>query len=152
MKARKILLLAAVGFFTATVSLWAHCEIPCGIYGDETRFSMIAEDIRTIEKSMTKIEELSGDLKNINQVTRWINNKEHHADRIREVVTQYFMTQRVKPPSAEDEQAFAAYTEQLVSLHKMLIYAMKCKQTTDLENAEKLRRLLDEFKEAYAKK
>ena len=30
-------------------SLWAHCQIPCGIYTDEMRFKMIEEDITTIE-------------------------------------------------------------------------------------------------------
>ena len=39
----------------------SHCEIPCGIYGDEARFSAIAEDLATIEKSMKQILELSAD-------------------------------------------------------------------------------------------
>ena len=128
----------------------AHCEIPCGIYGDETRFAMIVEDVQTIEKSMTKIGELSGDLGNVNQLTRWVNNKEHHADHIREIVTQYFMTQRIKIPPAGDDKAQAAYEGKLVLLHKMLVYAMKCKQTTDLGNARILHDLTHEFKEVYS--
>ncbi len=132
-------------------SALAHCEIPCGIYGDETRFAMLLEDIQTIEKSMAKIAELSGDLGNINQLTRWVNNKEHHADRIREIVTQYFMTQRIKIPAAGDDKAQSAYEGKLVLLHKMLVYAMKCKQTTDPENARTLHDLTHEFKDAYSK-
>tara|TARA_Y100000588_G_C14157550_1_gene883344 strand:- start:210 stop:668 length:459 start_codon:yes stop_codon:yes gene_type:complete len=152
MRTRWIVLLSLLGCLSTTVSLRAHCEIPCGIYGDDLRFSAIDEDIATIEKSMNKIKELSGDVGNINQLTRWVNNKELHADRIREVVTQYFMTQRLKVPNEEDAAAFAAYTEQLVLLHKMMKAAMKCKQTTDLAHAQTLRELAHAFKEAYNKK
>ena len=152
MRTRWILLLSVVGYFASAVEVRAHCEIPCGIYGDDLRFAMIDEDIRTIEKSMTKIKELSDDVKNINQLTRWVNNKERHADRIREVVTQYFMTQRLKAPDEADEAAFGAYTNQLVLLHKMMKAAMKCKQTTDLAHAKTLHDLLHDFKEAYQKK
>jgi nickel superoxide dismutase len=128
--------------------LWAHCEIPCGIYGDELRFSMIEEDITTIEKSMRKIVELSGDGANANQLTRWVNNKENHANRIREIVTQYFLTQRIKLPPPDNEGQ-AAYKNKLALLHQMLVYAMKCKQTTDTANVDKLRELAQEFKQAY---
>ena len=43
----------------------------------------------------------------------------------------------------------AAYTGKLVLLHKMLRGAMKCKQTVDVEQVEKMRTLLREFKQAY---
>ena len=105
MKTRTIALCLAFASLTLTTGALAHCEIPCGIYGDEARFAAIQENITTIEKSMVKIEELSDDLKNINQLTRWVNNKEHHADDIRQIVTQYFMTQRIKLPDENDAGA-----------------------------------------------
>ena len=71
--------------------------------------------------------------------------KEHHADLLQEVVTQYFMTQRIKP---ED----TAYERKLTLLHKMLVAAMKCKQTTDLAHVTTLRALIDEFSKVYFKK
>ena len=95
---RKMMFAICVMSFVGINNLMAHCEIPCGIYTDDMRIKMILEDIATIEKSMKKINELSKDpAKNSNQLVRWINNKEHHADKIQEVVTQYFMTQRIKP-------------------------------------------------------
>ena len=139
----------AAAMVLQTAQLWAHCEIPCGIYGDELRFSMIEENIATVEKSMKKIVELSGDDANANQVARWVNNKEKHADDIREIVTQYFLTQRIKLPSPESG-AQAAYKNKLALLHQMLVYAMKCKQTTDTANVDKLRELAQEFKQAYS--
>ncbi|MEJ2429424.1 MAG: superoxide dismutase [Ni] [Deltaproteobacteria bacterium] len=121
----------------------AHCELPCGIYNDQMRIEMIDEDITTIEKAMKQITELGSQKKiNYNQLVRWITNKEYHADKIQEVVYQYFMTQRIKPDTDK-------YEEKLVLLHKMLVAAMKCKQTTDLSHVETLRSLLKSFETLY---
>ena len=149
MKNGKLLLLAFC-LLAIAAPLWAHCEIPCGIYGDEARFAAIAEDLTTIEKSMTQIAALAGqsDAQNANQLARWVANKEEHANRIQHVVTQYFMTQRLKAVE-EGSEEIAAYLDKLVLLHKMLRGAMKCKQTVDVEEVEKMRALLHEFKHAY---
>jgi len=128
----------------------AHCEIPCGIYGDDGRFSAIMEDVTTIEKSMKQINELSAEgTKNFNQIVRWVNNKEKHADNIREVVSQYFLAQRIKEPAAGDEAGMKAYTAKLVKLHQIIRVAMKCKQTTDVKNAQQLHDLILEFQKLY---
>ena len=129
-------------FFTAGMA-GAHCEIPCGIYDDAMRLDQIAEHIKTIEKSMNKIKELGkGNPLNYNQLVRWVSNKETHANEIQHIVTQYFMTQRIKPDAKK-------YAEKLKVLHHMLIYAMKSKQTTDTANTEKLKSLLKEFEILY---
>ena len=129
---------------------YAHCEIPCGIYNDELRVELIKEHIQTIEKSAVSIVELSkASPVNYNQLVRWIDNKEEHANQLQEIVTQYFMTQRVKPADPKDAAATAAYVKQLSLLHAMLVQAMKAKQTTELEPVEKLKALVGEFYEAY---
>ena len=147
----KLSLIAVLAFFCSWVRiLYAHCEIPCGIYDDEARFVSLAEDIATIEKSMQQISELSGDYKNINQVVRWVHNKEVHADRIRDVITQYFMTQRIQyPEGPNDQEAYKIYIRELTVLHQMLVQAMKTKQTTDYAHVQKLRTLLEEFHSLY---
>jgi len=130
---------------------YSHCQVPCGIYGDGTRFTMIAEHITTIEKSMKQIEEnMNQDPPNGNQIVRWVNNKEKHADEISHIVTYYFMAQRVKIPPAGDAKANSAYVKKLTLLHQMLVYSMKAKQTTDLSNVDKLRHLLEDFHKAYS--
>lgn len=130
--------------------VFAHCEIPCGIYGDPTRLDMMAEHIATIEKSMRQIDELSAaGEKNYNQLVRWVVNKEHHADYFSDIVTQYFMTQRIKPADKSDVKAYEEYVHKLTLLHRMMITSMKCKQTTDLENIATLRSLLGDFRVAY---
>ncbi len=133
-------------------SLLAHCEIPCGIYGDEARFTALYEDITTIEKSMIQIGELSGDLNNVNQLVRWVNNKEAHADHVREVVAQYFLAQRVKAPADGDQKASDLYSKKLALLHQIIVSAMKCKQTTDPVNVKNLHDLVHSFQEIYNQK
>lgn len=131
-------------------SLFAHCQIPCGIYNDEMRVHMIQEDLLTIEKSMKEIIELSkaGD-KNYNQLVRWVTNKEDHANKIQEIVDKYYLTQRIKPVDPAKTEAYKKYSSEVVVLHQMLVYAMKTKQTTDLANVEKLRSLLGNFVKLY---
>jgi nickel superoxide dismutase len=128
----------------------AHCQVPCGIYGDEARFDMIEEHLMTIEKSMNEIKRLSaeGD-KNYNQIVRWVNTKETHAGYIDEIITSYFMAQRVKLPEDKTEAAMKTYIQKLSLLHHMLVYSMKCKQTTDTENVNKLKQYATEFKKIY---
>lgn len=121
----------------------SHCEIPCGIYDDHMRVNMIEEHITTIEKSMNQIMALQKETPvNYNQLVRWITNKEDHADKLQEIVAQYFMTQRIKMDTKN-------YEKKVTLLHQMLVYAMKCKQTTDLSNTQKLRSLLKQFEDLY---
>ncbi|MFB0525554.1 MAG: superoxide dismutase [Ni] [Phycisphaerae bacterium] len=146
------LLVVTCGLSLVAISpmVFSHCEIPCGIYDDPMRLNMMAEHITTIEKSIKQIQELSaqGD-KNYNQLVRWIVNKENHADYLSDIVTQYFMTQRIKPAEESDQKAYKEYVHKLTLLHKMMVYSMKCKQTTDLENVEKLRTYLGQFRTVY---
>ncbi|MBD3391746.1 MAG: superoxide dismutase [Chitinivibrionales bacterium] len=139
-----------LAFLFLAGGVFAHCEIPCGIYDDTARVSMIEEHIGTIEKSMKKIEELGAAKdKNYNQLVRWIDNKELHANKIQEIVYQYFMNQRIKPTSPDNEKAYQKYITELSALHEMLVYAMQCKQTTDLANTKKLRESLEKFRKSY---
>lgn len=145
-----MVVILAVSLLLIAPRSFSHCEIPCGIYGDEIRFYIIEEHIATIEKSMKMIVELSKEEEvNYNQLVRWVNNKEQHANYIQEIVSQYFMTQRVKPVGEENAKQYKKYVEKMTLLHKMLIYAMKVKQTTDLENVKALKSLSASFRTAY---
>ena len=129
---------------------YAHCEVPCGIYADSVRITLIMEHIKTIEKSMNQIEEISkSSTPNFNQLVRWVNNKDEHAKKIQEIVSQYFLHQRIKLVDESQKEAYAKYQKQLGLLHKMSVYSMKCKQTTDLSFIEKLRTTVTDFEKAY---
>lgn len=152
MKTKALLLssLLIAMFFMSREDAYAHCEIPCGIYGDSLRIQEIDEHITTIEKSMNQIKELSdASDKNYNQLIRWVTNKEEHAKKIQDIVSQYFLHQRIKPVEPSDTQQYEKYINRLVLLHKLQVYAMNAKQTTDLEFVEKLRNTLQQFEDAY---
>jgi len=130
-----------IAMFSAAVmatSVQAHCQIPCGIFDDQMRIHLMEEHVATIEKSIKQIQASE----NQNQTTRWIMNKEKHADELTDIVTYYFMAQRIKPDSEQ-------YAEKLQTLHQIMIYSMKAKQTTDLANVEKLNELIHAFEHLY---
>lgn len=147
-------LIAAAFFTIVTMSIstktYAHCEVPCGIYGDSVRITLLYEHISTIEKSMSQINELSQqDEINYNQLVRWINNKEEHANKIQDIVSQYFLHQRIKITDVSDDAAYKKYVYQLTLLHEILVYSMKAKQTTDLIHIEKLKTTVHAFEHSY---
>ena len=123
---------------------FAHCQIPCGIYGDAARFTEMREHVTTIEKSMNEINKLAPAASN--QLVRWVNNKEHYADELTEIVTFYFLAQRVKGTESAEK-----YAAELKLLHQIIVTAMKTKQTTSLEHVETLRGLIDQFEAIYSK-
>jgi nickel superoxide dismutase len=135
---------AAALVFSLGANAFGHCEIPCGIYDDSMRIELLREHITTIEKSMKTVRHLQGKdhPQDANQLIRWVVNKEDHATKFQHIVSQYFMTQRIQPDAEK-------YTEKISVLHHMLVFAMKCKQTTDLDHVEKLRGLVDRFETLY---
>jgi nickel superoxide dismutase len=143
-------------FFFLTAALFisknalSHCEVPCGIYTDELRVELIKEHFTTIEKAMNKIAELqAADEVNYNQLVRWINTKEHHANLIQDIAEQYFITQRIKYAEPSEKEKYDKYIKQLTSMHQLIVYAMKSKQTIDVANVENMKTALAAFEEAY---
>ena len=142
----------------ATTLLWitsqdravAHCQVPCGIYDDTARISRLHEDTTTIAKAIKRINELAAnhDAQSLNQVTRWIVTKEDHASHIIEVVSGYFLAQKVKPVAAGGE-GYDAYLKQLADHHTVMVAAMKAKQSTDPEVAETLHQAIEALAKHY---
>ena len=116
---------------------FAHCQIPCGIYDDNARVKAMLEDVATIEKSSKLISQLSSksDAQSKNQLVRWVTNKEAHAQKIISTISDYFLTQRVKPGQKD-------YKERLVKHHAVILAAMKAKQNVDPKYAENLEKCI----------
>ena len=137
-----LLILLSLGLITLA---HAHCQIPCGIYGDDERFTGMLEDVTTLRKSVKMIDELyedSSSATKVNQLARWIQNKEVHADKISDVVLKYFLQQRIKADTDH-------YEEKLVALHKIVVLSMKVKQTVDNGQVDALEEAIHEFHELY---
>ena len=126
------------------ICLFAHCQIPCGIYSDAMQIIQIQEDLSTIEKAMEMINSLSekSDPQSLNQIGRWITAKEQHAQNIQNLTSEYFLTQRIKTNTDN-------YTEKVILLHKLLVSVMKCKQTTDKTNVSNSNSILSSFIKLY---
>ncbi|MBL7115655.1 MAG: superoxide dismutase [Kiritimatiellae bacterium] len=153
MKKTSVFTLALLLTLAATTLVQAHCQIPCGIYGDATRFDLMREHVTTIEKSMKSIVALSkADSSSANQLSRWVTNKETHADELTEIVTFYFLAQRIKPAPKSDKKAYAAYQAKLTVLHDIIVGAMRAKQSTDTEHCTRLHKSIDAFEALYKAK
>ncbi len=136
----------------STHNAQAHCEVPCGIYDDAARLEQIEEDCTTITKAMAQITKLSSEDKiNHNQLVRWVNTKEEHANKIQKIVSQYFMTQRIKV-FAKNDPKYQANLDKLQELHKILVAAMKCKQTTNVTHVTKIIKAVHILEKSYPSK
>jgi len=121
-----------------------HCQIPCGIYDDHMRVQSMLEDAATVEKAVTLIADLAGkaDAQSYNQIVRWVMNKEKHAQNIIAAVSDYFLTQRVKPSQKD-------YAERLLKHHAVIIAAMKAKQNADAKYAQALKASIEALAAYY---
>ena len=124
--------------------LKAHCQIPCGIYDDHTRVHSMLEDAATIKKATTMLAELAGkeDPQSLNQIVRWVSNKESHAQSIIDTISDYFLTQRVKP--SQDD-----YAKRLEKHHAVIVAAMKVKQNADSSHVDILMKNIEVLKRYY---
>ncbi|MDP8298331.1 MAG: superoxide dismutase [Ni] [Candidatus Tantalella remota] len=148
---KKVVIFLMMMSFALGTTAHPHCQVPCGIYDDDMRFDMIAEDITTIGKAMDEINKFSQETdKNYNQIVRWVETKEKHADNISHTVTYYFMAQRVKPVDPSDVASYAVYANELELLHGLMVNVMKSKQTTDSIYVDNMKGLLEEFWVVYA--
>ncbi|BCX48400.1 superoxide dismutase [Haloferula helveola] len=146
MKRTFALLLPAVFALAPVAEISAHCQVPCGIYDDNNVINSMHTDWVTIEKAAKQIDELSKDPSaNAHQLTRWIMNKESHAQAIQDKVLNYFLAQRLKPDAD-------GYVEKLKLCHEVIVTAMKCKQSTDAANVEALHDLMHKFEDAFGEK
>lgn len=146
-------LLGIIGFYVWTQSAntaSAHCQVPCGIYDDDARIAQLQEDSVTIGKAIVQINLLSKnkDAKSVNQATRWIVTKEQHASHIIQVVSEYFLTQKVKPV-ASGSDGYDAYLKKLADHHAVMVAAMKAKQNTDKASVDALNQAIGTLSHHY---
>ncbi|MEL6107323.1 MAG: superoxide dismutase [Ni] [Planctomycetota bacterium] len=128
---------------TASLAM-AHCQVPCGIYGDQLVFEQLLQDAQTISKAQTQINEIAlndVDAQQINQAARWVTTKEQHATKMQDVICHYFLAQRIKPGDG--------YEKKLVAAHKVIVAAMKCKQSADPATAKVLETAVFDLYRAY---
>ena len=140
--------LSFINFFIFTIIfqsiIFGHCQVPCGIYDDASRIIQIQEDFRTIKKAMGQIILLNSksSAQDSNQLIRWINTKEEHANNIQKILTEYFLVQRIKPSNKK-------YIDQISTIHQVFILAMKCKQTVAVNYVDDGINIIEKFIDIY---
>ena len=135
---------------TSPSSVQAHCQVPCGIYDDAARIARLHEDATTIGKAMAEMAKLAGghDAQSLNQGARWVATKEAHASHVIQVVSEYFLTQKVKPVAAGAD-GYDAYLSKLADHHAVMVAAMKAKQNAAASYAEKLHAAIEAMAKHY---
>ena len=139
------LIVFAVLFVSSASVAMAHCQVPCGIYGDQRRFEEMLEDEHTVSKAQLEIGKIASakvDAQALNQGVRWVTTKEDHASNIQATIASYFMAQRIKTDDPK-------YTEKLKAAHQVIVAAMKAKQSADPATAEGLEKAILDFYRAY---
>jgi nickel superoxide dismutase len=63
---------------------------------------------------------------------RWVMNKEKHAQQIIATISDYFLTQRIKPDQKD-------YATRLANHHAVILAAVKAKQNVNMNVAKALR-------------
>jgi nickel superoxide dismutase len=146
-----------IGLIVALALVWipttanAHCQVPCGIYDEDARIQAMREDATTIGKAVSKIESiidrqgrclkskctLKERAKLQNQLPRWVATKESHASRVIKTVSEYFLTQKIKPVPAKDP-GYSTYLQKLADHHAVMVAAMKTKQNADQPTVKSL--------------
>jgi len=125
----------------------AHCQVPCGIYDDHARVATMLEDVTTVRKAVTMLNELAAktDVQSKQQFTRWVMNKETHAQKIISAIADYFLTQRVKPDQKD-------YVERLKKHHAVIVAAMMVKQNATMAPVDALEKSVKALLEYYPEK
>ena len=137
-----VLAVVALGFSPATQQeVKAHCQVPCGIYNDKARVAMMNEHAQTIIKSIESIK--SENINNARNV-RWVITRDHHADKIVNLVCDYFLLQRVK--KTDDN-----YDSRLKALHAIMLAAISVKQKPTSDAATSLVNKINVFSNMYFK-
>mmetsp|Transcript_15922 Transcript_15922/g.25342 ORF Transcript_15922/g.25342 Transcript_15922/m.25342 type:complete len:201 (+) Transcript_15922:54-656(+) len=144
-----------------------HCQVPCGIFDDAKTVAEINEACVTIRKAIVQITELSTATRecivslkaltaqqyaqNMNQITRWVNTKELHADKIISLISEYCLCQRVKLPGSPGSpfQSESDYIQALQAHHKVMLAAVATKQSVDLDVCHALEHAVADFSKMY---
>lgn len=141
---RKNALLSGIAVFIFHVSsLGAHCQMPCGIYHDEMVFNQIDQYIETMFKGVTELKnsKFSNPLER-NNFTRWVLLKETASNEMANLITEYFLQQKIKPGEPDT-------VKRLVSAHKMLFELTAIKQNVDLKMIEDFADEWENFKQMF---
>ena len=136
-----LMLYSIISFWNRIIparAVFAHCDIPCGIYTPEPAQTAA----RTVVKMVEKIQE--ADASNVHGISRLTLVKEEHAQKCKQELlilwTDYF--------KAEHLEMFPTLHETFWKAAKL---CSKNKQEVNMESAQALKTAVDEIAKMFAK-
>lgn len=122
----------------AKAQLYGHCQMPCGIYHDEMVYDQIDQYAETMYKAISEINASKFETpKERNQFVRWVYQKETQSNEIANLITTYFIQQKIKPDEEDT-------TTKTLLAQKLLFLLVQIKQNTEVK-------LVHEFMEEWEK-
>lgn len=124
-------------------NLGAHCQMPCGVYHDEMVFDQIDQYVETMYKgiSIMNTNKFHG-VHDWNEVIRWVILKEKESDATANLLTTYFLQQKIKTGEPDT-------VKRLVSCHKLLFLLVAIKQNTDVKFVKDFLEEWEDFKAMF---
>lgn len=124
-------------------NLGAHCQMPCGVYHDEMVFDQIDQYVETMYKGMSILNSSKfHGVHDWNEVIRWVILKEKESDATANLLTTYFLQQKIKPGEADT-------CKRLTSCHKLLFLLVAIKQNTDVKFVKDFLEEWEDFKAMF---
>jgi nickel superoxide dismutase len=137
---KRIALLATTLMLLSQSNLSAHCQMPCGIYHDDMVYDQIDQFVETVYKGISVLNESKfATVKDRNEFARWVAEKESSCCETANLITVYFLQQKIKP--GEDDTV-----KRLTSAHKLLFLLVAIKQNPDLEYVKQFNEEWEKFK------
>lgn len=110
-----------------TKPLLSHCQMPCGIYHDDMVYDQVDQYVETMAKGISILTDSKfSTVRDKNEFIRWVYLKEIESDKIANLITTYFLQQKIKP-GEEDT------SKRVLSAHRLLFYLVAIKQFADLK-------------------
>ena len=132
------LFLTLLSRITPAREVFAHCDIPCGIYTPEPAQTAA----RTVMRMVEKLQE--ADLKDIHGISRFTQVKEEHAQKCKQELlilwTDYFK-----------EEHLDIFPNLHETFWKAAKLCSKNKQEVNMESAQALKTVVDEIAEMFTK-
>ncbi|MBS4169038.1 superoxide dismutase [Ni] [Parachlamydia sp. AcF125] len=137
---KKLLVSGVFALLTWGTSLYSHCQMPCGVYHDNMIYDQIDQYVETMAKGITVLTDNKfTTLHDKNEFMRWVMTKEMESNKVAELVTTYFLQQKIKP----DEEDSAKKAEMA---HRLLFLLVGIKQNIDMKMVKNFQEQWEKFK------
>ncbi len=124
----------------STIDLKAHCQMPCGIYHDDMVYDQLDQFVETVYKGISVMNESHFTTpKERNEFCRWVTEKENSCNEAANLITVYFLQQKIKPDEEDT-------VKRLKSAHKLLFLLVGIKQNSDLDFVKQFNEEWEKFK------